>query len=51
MRSISKAKMRAEMFSAMSGTNAVSVEWALKNILQLTKEEFRKYKIKNIFGG
>ena len=39
------------MFSAMTGTNAVSIDWALKNILQLTKEEFRKYKIKKIFGG
>lgn len=50
MRSVSKMKARVEMYEAMMAGNHVSVDWALKNILDMGKNEFRRYKINKIFN-
>lgn len=50
MRKIGITKAKAELYKAMTSGNNVSIDWALKNVLGLGKNEFRRYKIKRIFG-
>lgn len=48
-----KKKARWELMKELmiSGEQYISTDWAIKNILNIGKEEFRKEKINRIFDG
>jgi hypothetical protein len=51
MSNIPNLKDRIEIYQSMISGGHVSTKWAIKNILNIGKEEFRKIKIKKIFNG
>ena len=53
IKKLDKWKSKYELMKELmiSGEQYINTDWAIKNILNISREDFRKDKIKNIFNG